>query len=122
MSSYRRRCAGAHAAPACCSRSAPEYPEWLSNVPCDLLDHNWPPALLRVGRAATARPALEDNLMFNEYFHGDNAAGLGASRQTGWTGIVANVIRRRHRAVPSIADVIRTMTDPGGRQDSGALW
>jgi hypothetical protein len=60
--------------------------------------------------------------MFNEYFHGDNAAGMGASHQTGWTGIVADVIRRRHRAVPSIADVIRTMTAPGGRQDSGALW
>jgi hypothetical protein len=66
-------------------------------------------------------PRWKDNLMFNEYFHGDNAAGLGASHQTGWTGIVADVIRRRHRAVPSIADVIRTMTDPGGRQDSGAL-
>jgi hypothetical protein len=66
-------------------------------------------------------PRWKDNLMFNEYFHGDNAAGLGASHQTGWTGIVADVIRRRHRAVPSIAEVIRTMTDPGGRQDSGAL-
>ena len=37
--------------------------------------------------------------MFNEYFHGDNGAGLGASHQTGWTGLVADVIRRRHGAV-----------------------
>jgi hypothetical protein len=51
--------------------------------------------------------AWKDNLMFNEYFHGDNAAGLGASHQTGWTGIIADVIRRRHGAVPSIGDVIR---------------
>ena len=58
--------------------------------------------------------------MFNEYFHGDNAAGLGASHQTGWTGIVADVIRRRHQAVPSVADVIRTLADPGGRQNRRA--
>ena len=31
-------------------------------------------------------PAWKDNLLFNEYFHGDNGAGLGASHQTGWTG------------------------------------
>ena len=30
-----------------------------------------------------------DLLTFNEYFHGDNGAGLGASHQTGWTGMVA---------------------------------
>ena len=41
-------------------------------------------------------PNWQDNLMFNEYFHGDNAAGLGATHQTGWTGIVADIIRRRH--------------------------
>ena len=42
--------------------------------------------------------------MFNEYFHGDNGAGLGASHQTGWTGLVADVIRRRHGAVTSVGD------------------
>jgi hypothetical protein len=30
--------------------------------------------------------------LFHEYFHGDNGAGLGASHQTGWTGLVARVI------------------------------
>ena len=45
-------------------------------------------------------PAWKDNLLFNEYFHGDNGAGLGASHQTGWTGLVADMIRRRHGAVP----------------------
>ena len=39
-------------------------------------------------------PAWKDNIVFNEYFHGDNGAGLGASHQTGWTGIVADLIRR----------------------------
>ncbi|HEX4679995.1 MAG TPA: hypothetical protein VH210_12420 [Gaiellaceae bacterium] len=40
-------------------------------------------------------PAWKDNIFFNEYFHGDNGAGLGASHQTGWTGIVADLIIRR---------------------------
>jgi hypothetical protein len=65
-------------------------------------------------------PNWKNNLIFNEYFHGDNAAGLGASHQTGWTGIVADVIRRRHGAVPSIADVIMTMAEPGDRKHSDA--
>jgi hypothetical protein len=30
-----------------------------------------------------------DHLLFYEYFHGDNGAGLGAAHQTGWTGLVA---------------------------------
>lgn len=37
-------------------------------------------------------PHWRDNLLFYEYFHGDNGAGLGASHQTGWTGIVARAI------------------------------
>jgi hypothetical protein len=34
-------------------------------------------------------PHWHDLLLFHEYFHGDNGAGLGASHQTGWTGTVA---------------------------------
>ncbi len=45
-------------------------------------------------------PAWRDNLVFSEYFNGDTGAGLGASHQTGWTGLVADLIRRRHGAVP----------------------
>jgi hypothetical protein len=37
-------------------------------------------------------PAWRDDLLFYEYFHGDNGAGIGASHQTGWTGIVAGLI------------------------------
>jgi hypothetical protein len=37
-------------------------------------------------------PHWRDCILFNEYFHGDNGAGLGASHQTGWTGLVANLI------------------------------
>jgi hypothetical protein len=38
-------------------------------------------------------PHWRDHLLFYEYFHGDNGAGIGASHQTGWTGIVASLIQ-----------------------------
>lgn len=37
-------------------------------------------------------PHWRDYLLFYEYFHGDNGAGLGASHQTGWTGLIARLI------------------------------
>lgn len=37
-------------------------------------------------------PAWRDCLQFYEYFHGDNGAGLGASHQTGWTGVIARLL------------------------------
>jgi hypothetical protein len=37
-------------------------------------------------------PHWRDLVLFYEYFHGDNGAGLGASHQTGWTGIVARIM------------------------------
>jgi len=37
-------------------------------------------------------PNWRDYIPFYEYFHGDNGAGLGASHQTGWTGIVARLM------------------------------
>ena len=38
-------------------------------------------------------PHWRDHILFHEYFHGDNGAGLGASHQTGWTGLVAKLIQ-----------------------------
>jgi hypothetical protein len=38
-------------------------------------------------------PFWHDHILFHEYFHGDNGAGLGASHQTGWTGVVAKLIQ-----------------------------
>ena len=37
-------------------------------------------------------PYWRDNILFYEYFHGDNGAGVGASHQTGWTGLAATLI------------------------------
>jgi hypothetical protein len=39
-------------------------------------------------------PHWRDHILFYEYFHGDNGAGLGASHQTGWTGLVTKLIQR----------------------------
>ena len=38
-------------------------------------------------------PNWRDHILFYEYFHGDNGTGLGASHQTGWTGLVAKIIQ-----------------------------
>ncbi|MDJ0553283.1 MAG: glucosidase [Microcoleaceae cyanobacterium MO_207.B10] len=40
-------------------------------------------------------PHWQDLILFYEYFHGDKGAGLGASHQTGWTGLVAKLIQQR---------------------------
>ena len=39
-------------------------------------------------------PHWRDLILFHEYFHGDNGAGVGASHQTGWTGLVAKLIEQ----------------------------
>jgi hypothetical protein len=52
-------------------------------------------------------PAWRDNVFFNEYFHGDNGAGLGASHQTGWTGLAAELIlRARGVPVPTLGELM----------------
>jgi hypothetical protein len=38
-----------------------------------------------------------DDLLFYEYFHGDNGAGIGAAHQTGWTGLVAVLVEEQAR-------------------------
>ncbi len=40
-------------------------------------------------------PHWRDYLLFHEFFHGDNGTGLGASHQTGWTGLVAKLLRQQ---------------------------
>jgi hypothetical protein len=55
-------------------------------------------------------PHWRDYVLFHEYFHGDNGAGIGASHQTGWTGLVARLLqqtglspRRRRTGAPAPA-------------------
>ena len=51
-------------------------------------------------------PHWRDYIPFYEYFHGDTGVGLGASHQTGWTGLVAKLIQQQglHRVTPQPAD------------------
>lgn len=47
-------------------------------------------------------PHWRDQILFNEYFNGDNGAGVGASHQTGWTALVAKMIRQLHTFEPNL--------------------
>jgi hypothetical protein len=50
-------------------------------------------------------PHWRDLILFYEYFHGDNGRGVGASHQTGWTGLVAKLIQQigeRNESVSSL--------------------
>jgi hypothetical protein len=60
-------------------------------------------------------PYWRDYILFYEYFHGDNGAGLGASHQTGWTGLIARSLDLFARLTPEMAlttpkTAIATMT------------
>ena len=62
-----------------------------------------PPAL----RSATSGlqqtiPHFRDHLLFHEYFHGDTGAGLGASHQTGWSGLIALLLHPRDPRNPCL--------------------
>ena len=48
-------------------------------------------------------PHWQDYILFYEYFHGDNGAGLGASHQTGWTGLIARSLDLFARVSPEAA-------------------
>ena len=54
-------------------------------------------------------PYWKDYILFYEYFHGDNGAGLGASHQTGWTGVIARAIDLFARLNPE--DALRVSKD-----------
>lgn len=48
-------------------------------------------------------PHFKDYILFYEYFHGDNGRGLGASHQTGWTGLVAEMIHNFYKKPEKIS-------------------
>ncbi|MDX2271806.1 MAG: glucosidase [Cyanobacteriota bacterium] len=56
-------------------------------------------------------PHWQDLLLFYEYFHGDNGAGIGASHQTGWTGIVARLIQ--FQALNTAEQILQQGLKPG---------
>jgi hypothetical protein len=58
-----------------------------------------------------------DDLLFNEYFHGETGAGFGASHQTGWTGLIALLLHPRDPHNPCLLDIasLRTPAQPSPR-------
>ncbi len=59
-----------------------------------LKDHNGKRPVFRQYPRMQNDPQFRDHVLFYEYFHGDNGRGVGASHQTGWTGVVAELIQR----------------------------
>jgi len=53
------------------------------------------PPFTRASAKAFDEKRDSDRYWFHEYFHGDTGAGLGASHQTGWTGLVAKLIQQQ---------------------------
>jgi len=62
-------------------------------------------------------PHWRDNVLFYEYFHGDNGAGLGASHQTGWTGLIAAVLKLMATLTPAMVLAGETATALMDRDD-----
>ncbi len=67
------------------------------------------PALKYHPKLATD-PHFKDYVLFHEYFHGDNGRGLGASHQTGWTGLIAKLLQHRDEA--AAADALPVAGEP----------
>ena len=49
-------------------------------------------------------PHFRDHILFYEHFHGDTGRGLGASHQTGWTGLIALLLHPRHEIDPDLGE------------------
>ena len=64
-------------------------------------------------------PHFRDLILFYEHFHGDNGRGLGASHQTGWTGLIALLLHPRSEIDPDLAERA-TQTEPSRSGTAGA--
>ena len=67
-------------------------------------------------------PHFKDYVLFHEYFHGDTGRGVGASHQTGWTGLIAKLLQpragaegaqERRESVPDLANFADASLDLG---------
>ena len=59
-------------------------------------------------------PNFEDYLHFYEYFHGDTGRGVGASHQTGWTGLIAKLIHPRASSGSDVLAMRELVGEPPG--------
>jgi hypothetical protein len=70
-------------------------------------------AAFPIGSPHQTDPHWRDLLLFHEYFHGETGQGLGASHQTGWSGLVANLVMRRyHQDIPEFWRQQQPITPP----------
>jgi hypothetical protein len=53
-----------------------------------------------------ADPHFRDYVLFHEYFNGDTGCGVGASHQTGWTGLVAKLLQPHTTDVGTLRDAV----------------
>jgi len=60
-----------------------------------LKDENGQRPVLQYHPKLANDPHFRDHVLFHEYFHGDNGRGVGASHQTGWTGLIAKLLQPR---------------------------
>jgi len=65
-----------------------------------LKDENGERPVLKYHAKLANDPHFKDHILFHEYFHGDNGRGVGASHQTGWTGLIAKLLQPREPALP----------------------
>jgi hypothetical protein len=66
-----------------------------------------------------ADPRWGDALLFFEYFHGDDGAGLGASHQTGWTGVVGHLLANRGHRRRRTMEVSERLREEERRRSGG---
>src|SRR5437868_2215138 len=51
-------------------------------------------------------PHFRDYVLFHEYFHGDSGRGVGASHQTGWTGLIAKLLMPRRKECATESEIV----------------
>ena len=61
-------------------------------------------------------PHFKDYVLFHEYFHGDTGRGVGASHQTGWTGLVATLLRPRGKSAGAVERTVTPSAPPQTRK------
>jgi hypothetical protein len=68
-----------------------------------------------------ADPQSQDLVLFHEYFHGDNGRGVGASHQTGWSGLVALLLQPRMMKLSHVAADVASVDAPVAKDTAPAM-
>jgi hypothetical protein len=68
-----------------------------------------------------ADPRSQDLVLFHEYFHGDNGRGVGASHQTGWSGLVALLLQPRMMKLSHVAPDAAPVAAPVAEDTAPAM-